>query len=84
MAINYDSKTEVSLEEKRMDLGVVGRFIGSGDQARFAITLIVIIFLLLIACAVTFLETPVNAEEFWDLVVPIVTLGLGYIFGQRM
>ena len=83
MTINYDENApEIALKEKSMDLGWIGKFIGSGDQARFSITLIIMIILLFIGTLNTFIDSDISAENLWALIVPILTLGLGYIFGQ--
>jgi len=81
--INFDAETPVSLEEKRMDLGLTGKVIGSGDQAKYSITLIIMLILLMIGTVNTFMSSSFPAGEFWKMILPIITLGLGYLFGQK-
>ncbi len=71
---------------KDKDAGLLGRFLGSNTKnATIHIALIICIILLFI-CLVdmvhAFWVNKVITSEIWNLVFPIITLALGYIFGK--
>lgn len=75
----------LDLEEKKMDYelmpGWMGRVIGSsrnaGNNIAFAVVMTVI------ATGVIASFFPGDRVEFWKVIVPIITLALGYVFGQN-
>ncbi len=78
-------ETEVfalELEKERIKGGYLGRFFGTGENAPRNI--IGLIILVLVASGVgMFLFNSGNAVAYWELMAPIVTLGIGYLVGRQ-
>lgn len=72
----------VNLAERQLEAGVLGKLFGTGDNAAKNSTSLLIL-LLVIAGIVAYFWRGDNGA-FFDIVVPIVTLGLGYLFGQNV
>ncbi|MDO8746905.1 MAG: hypothetical protein Q7J70_04485, partial [Thermodesulfovibrionales bacterium] len=85
--IKYKQATENEftrhLESKKMDLeaGWLGKFFGSKSTAATNITGIFLILLLVSGFAVLFFNSSIQAGEYWKIIVPLMTLALGYLFG---
>lgn len=71
---------------KDKDAGMLGRFLGSNTKnAVIHITLLICAVLLLICLADmihAFATNKTITFEIWNLVFPIITLSIGYIFGK--
>jgi hypothetical protein len=85
--ITYKQPTtdnEYILESKKMDLeaGCIGKFFGSKVNAPTNIAGIFIMFLLFSGISVLFFNTTIQAGEYWKIIVPLLTLALGYLFGK--
>lgn len=67
------------------EIGVLGRFFGSGDNVKLNIAGITISLLLVFGIVFTFLDyyNNKNGFEIWKIITPIITLSLGYIFGKN-
>lgn len=72
----------VNLAERRLEAGVLGKLFGTGDNAAKNSTSLLVLLLVLAGIVAYFWKGDEGA--FFDIVVPIVTLGLGYLFGQQM
>ena len=78
-----DVSRRYALEERRMslDAGWLGTIFGSSTYAPTNIAGFVVCILVVIVCIVGFLKMPTT--EFVERVIPIITLGLGYLFGKK-
>ena len=72
----------VNLAEKKLEAGVLGKLFGTGDNAAKNSTSLLIL-LLVIAGIVAYFWMK-DSGTFFEIVVPIITLGLGYLFGQNV
>ena len=72
-----------SLEQQKINAAFFGRFFGMGDDAKINITAIFILFLLVSAVVFSFCFKFESSVEYWKIVSPFVTLGLGYIWGRK-
>lgn len=76
-------------ELKNKEIGWLGKFFGSENNSarNMAITVIILVILgaMSFSICVLFNSQLDNAliKEVWNLVVPIITLALGYIFGKN-
>jgi hypothetical protein len=80
----YTPATAELLERERMTLeaGLLGKFFGSATNAPIYIAGIVV-FLFAITCVIVlFVNTNVPAADFLNIIVPVITLALGYLFGK--
>jgi len=75
----------LDLEEKKMDYemmpGWLGRIIGSSRNAGNNIAFAVVSAVIAAGIIASFF--PGDRVEFWKVIVPIITLALGYVFGQN-
>ena len=77
---------EVFLESKRMDLdsGFLGKIFGSSATAPSNIAGLVLIVLLVSGVAILFVNSAsMTAGDYWKIIIPIITLVLGYLFGKK-
>ena len=72
----------MNLAEKKLEAGVLGKLFGTGDNAAKNSTSLLILLLVLAGIMAYFWKMDEGA--FFDIVVPIITLGLGYLFGQNV
>ena len=72
------------LRSKEMDLeaGWLGRFFGSGETAPLNIAGLLILLLGGSGVAVLFLQSAIPAGEYWKIIVPLLSLVMGYVFGK--
>ena len=75
-----------SLRSKEMDLdhGWLGRCFGSSKNAPQNIAGLLIVLLAGSGVLVLFFETKIPVGEYWTIIVPLLTLIMGYIFGERL
>ena len=82
IAIIGDNK----FKTKRQEGGVLGGFFGTNTKNASIHIAFVICIVLLIFCGVdlvhSFLGKNKITSEMWNLIFPVVTLALGYIFGK--
>jgi hypothetical protein len=71
-------------ETKRLSLeaGWLGRFIGSSKNAPNNIVFLVVVLLIVSGIVVNFVY-PNDRVEYWKLILPVLTLTLGYLFGKN-
>lgn len=72
------------LRSKQMDLdaGWLGRCFGSGKNAPMNIAGTLVLILAASGIAVLFLQSAIPATEYWKIIVPLLTLVIGYVFGK--
>jgi hypothetical protein len=84
--IGYDPTADrkLILQVKKMDLeaGWIGRVIGSAKNAPNNIAFLVLVLAFGVGVALAFFRTE-QPLEIWKYVAPIITLAMGYVFGQK-
>lgn len=72
------------LRVKEMDLeaGLLGKCFGTGKSAPLNIAGIVLILLVATGILVLFVQSAMPANEYWKIAVPLISLVIGFIFGQ--
>lgn len=83
-----DSQHFHELSLKNKDLGWIGQFFGSSDNSSKNIAAIICLILLIavifMSCIVYYLDKDKGfISTLWQMVMPVITLSLGYIFGKR-
>ena len=83
-----DKTSEENILERQ--LGLIGKLIGSGDNVKMNIATLTIIVLLGFAIIYTIIiciygenTKAISIEKIWSIVLPVVTLALGYAFGKK-
>jgi hypothetical protein len=67
---------------RQLDLGWVGYFFGPSTAAPTNIAGIVVVLFAVTTVILAFVPAKLPAMEFLTLVLPVVTLTLGYLFGK--
>jgi hypothetical protein len=72
------------LKAKKMDLdaGWLGHCFGGGDNAPLNIAGLMVILLAGSGVAVLFFQSSIPAMDYWKIIVPLLTLVMGYVFGK--
>lgn len=73
---------EAETNKLRLEMGWIGSFVGSAKNAPNNIAFLILLVVVLAGFIVGF-AYPHDRVEFWKLIAPIITLVLGYIFGQK-
>ena len=91
--LSNDSKVnqnfiEKTFEENKIskEIGFLGNFFGSGESVKMNIAGLTIVILILFGIAYTLLVYYFNKKsdfQIWNVLTPIITLSLGYIFGKN-
>lgn len=83
-----DSQNE--LERQRVDQGVLGKIWGSSSSIPHNIAALSIIVLIITGIFYTYLCLGLKTEEislpikdFWAIITPLITLAIGYLFGDK-
>jgi len=71
-----------SLEEKKLDAGIMGRFFGSTTWAAASIAWTTIFLLTISGISIIFITCSIQPADYWKIISPIITLALGYLFGK--
>ena len=83
MSIKMTAKNQdISLDEKRLDIGFLGRFFGTGNNASTKIAGIVLIAIIISILIVWFSDHSFLLP-YCQISVPVITLTLGYLFGKK-
>jgi hypothetical protein len=89
MADNIQFNTEPDqdtfvLRSKKMDLdaGWLGRCFGASNNAPLNIAGLMMVLLVGSGVAVLFLPSSIPASDYWKIIVPLLTLVMGYVFGK--
>lgn len=78
----YHSKQgEIESEKMRLEYGWLARIIGR-ESASYNIAFVIVTALLVTGVVVIF-TNPNGYIEFWKIMLPILTLTLGYLFGKN-
>jgi hypothetical protein len=80
-----DVARRYALEQTRMSLesGYLGKLFGSAANAPTNIAGFVVCLLVIISVVVLFLPSKMPVDEFLKLILPVITLVLGYLFGKK-
>ena len=78
------SPDQYILAGKKVDLGLLGKLFGSRENAPANIVGLILILLVVAGVIALFSTTSIPAGDFWDKIVPIVTLICGYLFGKTI
>lgn len=72
------------LRSKQMDLdaGWLGRCFGSGKNAPMNIAGTLVLLLAASGITVLFFQSAIPAADYWRIIVPLLTLVMGYVFGK--
>ena len=72
------------LRSKEVDLeaGWLGRCFGTSKNAPLNIAGLAILLLLGSGVATLFIQTAIPAVDYWKIVVPLITLVMGFVFGR--
>jgi len=84
--VTYVERSSIELQSKAMDLesGWLGRCFGSARNAPLNIAGLTVTLLIGTGVALLFIESKaMAAAEYWKLMLPILTLILGYLFGRK-
>ena len=68
-------------ERMRLEYGWLARLIGR-NNASHNIAFVIVVALLLVGAGAT-LARPDNYLDYWRLIIPVLTLTLGYLFGRN-
>jgi len=69
-------------KEMALEAGWLGRYFGSGKNAPLNIAGLLVLLLVGSGIAVLFLPSTIPAEKYWNIIAPLITLVLGYVFGK--
>ena len=80
-----DAAKRYTFEEKRMYLesGVLGRIFGSNQAAPMNISGFVVGLLVVAGVILILARGVAESVQYFKIVVPLITLALGYLFGKR-
>ncbi len=70
-------------DSKKIDLGWFGKCFGSAEHAPTSICGILIIFLLIVSSLLILFNQQIAMEYTKSVVLPLITLALGYLFGKN-
>jgi hypothetical protein len=72
------------LRSKKMDLdaGWLGRCFGASNNAPLNIAGLLVVLLVGSGVAVLFFQSAIPAGDYWKIIVPLLTLVMGYVFGK--
>ena len=76
---------EVLLQSKKMDLesGYLGKFFGAPTHSPLNIAGLLIFILIIPSIVLLFTHTIKESLDYLVIILPIVTLALGYLFGKN-
>ncbi|MBY0456177.1 MAG: hypothetical protein K2V38_02445 [Gemmataceae bacterium] len=75
-------QSELESERMRFQFGWLARLIGGKDNAPNNIAFVIVTLLLVSGVVVNFVS-PADRLEYWKVILPILTLTLGYLFGKN-
>jgi len=85
--IEYNTKLDqesFGLRSKEMDLeaGWLGKCFGGSANAPLNIAGVLVLLLVGSGILVLFVESTMPAQDYWKVIVPLLTLVMGYVFGK--
>ena len=83
-----DSQHSHELSLKNKNLGWIGKLVGASDNSSKNIAAIICLILLIAVIFMSCIVYCVDKDKgfistLWQIVMPVITLSLGYIFGKR-
>jgi gamma-glutamyl phosphate reductase len=72
-----------AIQARKVDVGVLGRIFGSRENAPTNIAGLLLFTLIIAGVIALLLKASISAADFWDKIVPILTLLCGYLFGKK-
>lgn len=72
------------LENRKIDIGWLGKFFGTGENASVYIAGVIALVLTVAGIVCLFIDCKVPPEKFWAYSAPVISLSLGYIFGKKL
>lgn len=75
--------TYTTIQEKKLDVGLLGKLFGSHENAPTNIAGFLLFILILAGVIVLILKPSISAVDFWSTIVPVITLLCGYLFGKK-
>jgi hypothetical protein len=80
-----DVARRYALEQTKMSLesGILGKLFGSVANAPTNIAGFVVCLLVILCVVVLFVPSKMPTDEFLKLILPVITLVLGYLFGKK-
>lgn len=83
-----EKENEHSRETEKIKLGKIGKWFGTGENASKNITATICILLIIGGAVVSFYAYAWKDDkelvgEIWGVIMPIITLSLGYLFGKK-
>jgi hypothetical protein len=79
-----DVETRYGIEREKMHLGVLGRFFGAPAQAPMNIAGFTVCILTVACVALPFLPITLAPLDYLKIIIPVITLGLGYLLGKKI
>jgi hypothetical protein len=72
------------LRSKKMDLeaGWLGKCFGGSSNAPLNIAGLLVVLLVGSGVSVLFFQSAIPASDYWKIIVPLLTLVMGYVFGK--
>lgn len=89
-SVDSFSKLDINMQSKIIDIassksteGILDKFFGT-DRKRNAtyVSMIIILVLILYGSVVSFNLPSDYSNEIWKMIIPIITLSIGYVFGN--
>jgi hypothetical protein len=85
--IEYNTKPDqesFGLQSKKMDLeaGWLGKYFGGSANAPLNIAGLLVVLLVGSGIVVLFVKSEIPAQDYWNVIVPLLTLVMGYVFGK--
>ena len=77
------TSNDLSILSKRLDAGLLGKWFGGPKNSPPNIAGFVAILLITAGIVTLFLDTDITSEKFWEIIVPILSMILGYLFGKK-
>jgi hypothetical protein len=72
-----------AIQARKINAGYLGNLFGSRDNAPTNIAGFVLVILIVAGIAAFFVGPSVPALEFWEKIIPLVTLVFGFLFGKK-
>ena len=73
---------EAETKKLGLEIGWIGTLVGSAKNAPNNIAFLVLLLVMIAGFVVAFVY-PQDRVEFWKTILPVLTLALGYVFGQK-
>jgi uncharacterized membrane protein HdeD (DUF308 family) len=83
--ISNENQHKYALESKQMDIdaGLIGKIFGTSQAAPINIAGFIAIVLTMAGVLSLFIDATLKPDELWKIIVPILSMILGYLFGKK-